>query len=71
MSKNLQSDWQGFALFKSAGEFDAERQIDLFKPCEELDPELKVVHCRRMKKKDVSDNTESCTKWKFARKGFH
>lgn len=65
VNKNLQSDWQGFTLFQSAGEFDCKRRIDLFKPCEERDPELKVVHWRGMKKKDVSDNGDSCTKWKF------
>lgn len=59
-NKNLQGDWQGFTFSKGAGEFDGERWIDLFKACEELDPELKVIYCRGMRKEDGSDNTDSC-----------
>lgn len=71
VEKNLQGDWQGFTFFKCAGEFDGERRVDRFKPCEELDPELKVVHCRGTKKKDVHDNTDSSVEWKSNPNGFY
>lgn len=45
VNKDSQVDWQGSTLPPSAGECDAEGWIDSSSVCEQLHPELKMVHC--------------------------